>query len=130
MYGMSGFVEKLKLQNFIHSARIVYIIYGRNVKICREIENLERRKFNGKLCAFDVRNGWFCLEIEYPKFHKFSGKLCIFCMYGISRFAEKLNIFKYINLAGNYVHHTYGLSGCADKFKIQNCVNSTENSVH
>ena len=51
MYGMSGFVEKLKIQNFVNSARIVYIIYVRNVKICREIEIPELRKFNEKLCT-------------------------------------------------------------------------------
>ena len=60
MYGMSGFVEKLKIQNFITSARIVYIIFGRNVKICREIENLELRKFNGKLCTLNVRTVQIC----------------------------------------------------------------------
>ena len=51
MYGKSGFTEKLKIQNFVNSARIVYVIYVRNVKICREIENLELRKFNDKLCT-------------------------------------------------------------------------------
>ena len=63
---MSGFVEKLKIENFLNSARIVYIIYVWNVKICREIENLELRKFNGKLCTL--------------------------YMYEMSRFAEKLKI--------------------------------------
>ena len=48
---MSGFVEKLKIQNFVNSARIVYITNVWNVKICREIENLELRKFNEKLCT-------------------------------------------------------------------------------
>jgi len=44
-------------------------------------------------------------------------------MYGISGFAEKLNILKYINLTGNYVRYTYRMSGFADKLKILNCVN-------
>ena len=59
MYGKSGFVEKLKIQNFVNSARIVYIIYVWNVKICREIENLELHKFNGKLCTLNIRTAGF-----------------------------------------------------------------------
>ena len=53
MYGKSGFAEKLKIQNFVNSAGIVYIIYVRNVWICGEIENLELRKFNVKLCTLN-----------------------------------------------------------------------------
>ena len=55
-------------------------------------------------------------------------------MYGISRFAKKLNILKYINLTrnyghytygmGNYVHQMYGLSSFAEKLNTQNFVNS------
>ena len=55
MYGKSGFAEKVKIQNFVNSARIVYIIYVPNVKIYREIEILELRKFNEKLCTLNVR---------------------------------------------------------------------------
>ena len=51
-------------------------------------------------------------------------------MYGISGFAKKLNVLKYINSTGKYVHYTYGMSRFADEMKIQNCVNSTGNSVH
>ena len=50
-------------------------------------------------------------------------------MYGISAFAEKLNIQKYINSMRNNGHYTYGTSGSADKLKTQNCVNSTGNYV-
>ena len=50
-------------------------------------------------------------------------------MYGMSGFAEKLNILKYINSTGNYLHYMYGISGFADKLKIQNSVNSTGNCV-
>ena len=39
LYGMSA--EKLNIQNFVNSAGIVYIIYIRNIWICREIEYLE-----------------------------------------------------------------------------------------
>ena len=46
-------------------------------------------------------------------------------MYGMSGFAEKFNIQKYINLTRNYVHYKYEMFGFADKLKFQNCVNST-----
>ena len=51
-------------------------------------------------------------------------------MYGISGFAEKLNILKYINFTGNYERYTYGMSGFADKLKIQNSLNSAGNCAH
>ena len=66
MYGKSGFTEKLKIQNFVNSARIVYIIY--------------------------VQNIWIRIEIEYPKFRTFNEKLCTLYMYGMSGYAEKLKI--------------------------------------
>ena len=50
-------------------------------------------------------------------------------MYGISGFAEKLKILKYINSMGNYVRYAQGMSGFADKLKMQNCINSTCNCV-
>ena len=56
--------------------------------------------------------------------------MCTLYMYGMSGFAEKLNILKYINFTGNYVNYMYGMSGFADKSKIQNSVNSTGNCVH
>ena len=56
--------------------------------------------------------------------------MCTLYMYRISGFAEKLNILKYINSTGNYVHYMYGMFGFADKLKIQNSVNSKRNSVH
>ena len=79
MYGMSGFVEKLKIPNFVNSAGIVYIIYVQNIWICREIEYLQIYKFNGKLCTLNVRKVWFYGEIENPKFRKFSGN-CVHCI--------------------------------------------------
>ena len=43
-------------------------------------------------------------------------------MYGMSEFAEKLNIQNYVNSTGNYIRYTYGMSRFAEKLKIQNCV--------
>ena len=40
-------------------------------------------------------------------------------MYGISGFVEKLNILKYINSMGNYVHYMYGMFGFVDKLKFR-----------
>ena len=72
MYRKSGFKEKLKIQNFVNSAGIVYIIYVWNIWIYREIEYLEIYKFNGKSCTLNVRNVWFCGEIQNSKIRKFS----------------------------------------------------------
>ena len=57
-------------------------------------------------------------------------KLCALYMYGMSGFAKKLNILKYINSTGNYVHSMYGMSRFADKLKFKNSVNSAGNCVH
>ena len=56
--------------------------------------------------------------------------MCALYTYGISGFAEKLNILKYINSTGNYVYYMYGMFGFADKLKTQNSVNSMGNCVH
>ena len=51
-------------------------------------------------------------------------------MYGMSTFAEKLNIQNCVNSTGNCVLEIYGLTRFADKLKIQIYVNSNGNSVH
>ena len=56
--------------------------------------------------------------------------MCTLYMYGISEFAEKLNILKYKNSTGNYVHSMYGIFGFANKLKIPNSVNSMGNCEH
>ena len=107
MYRMTGFVEKLNIQiyenltgnyvpyictewmdwkkNWISRGskiqpEIVYIIYVRNVCICRKIEYTELRKFNGKLC--------------------------ILYMYVTSGFAKKLNIQNCENSRENSIRYT------------------------
>ena len=82
------------------------------------------------MCTLNVQNVWFCGEIEFPKFHKFNQKSCTLYMYGMSRFAEKLNIQNCVNSTGNCVLEIYELTGFADKLKIQNYVNSNGNCVH
>ena len=71
MYGISGFSDKLKIQNCVNSLEILY-----------------------KLNVWKV---WSCGEIKYQKFRKFSAKLCTLYMYGISGFEEKLNIQNCVN---------------------------------
>ena len=56
--------------------------------------------------------------------------MCTLYMYGISGFAEKLNILKYINSTGNYVYSMYGMSRFADKLKFKNSINSAGNCIH
>ena len=51
-------------------------------------------------------------------------------MYGISRFAEKLNIQNWGNSMGNCVRYMYVMSGFAEKLNVQSCVNKTDNCVH
>ena len=51
-------------------------------------------------------------------------------MYGISGFAEKLNIQNCENSTGNCVYYIHGMSGLVEKLNIQNCVYSTKNCVH
>ena len=60
MYRKSGFKEKLKIQNFVDLAGIVYIIYVQNIWIRREIEYPEMYKFNGKLRTLYVPTVWIC----------------------------------------------------------------------
>ena len=45
-------------------------------------------------------------------------------------FAEKLNVQNCGNSTGNSVQYMYGMSGFAEKLNIKNCINSIENCVH
>ena len=103
MYGMSRFAEKLISRSLKIQRKIVYIIYLRNVCICRKIECPELREFNRKLCTLFEQNVWICRKIECPN---------------------------YGNSTGNCVQYMYGMSGFAEKLNVQNCVNSIENCVH
>ena len=57
-------------------------------------------------------------------------------MYGSSGFAENFNLANMMdvqtcaNSTGNYVHYMDVLFGFAEKFSIENYVNSTANCVH
>ena len=57
-------------------------------------------------------------------------------MYGLPKFAEKLNIQNFVNSTGNCVHYMYGFFGfaenqkSADTLNEQNCINPTGNCVY
>ena len=72
----------------------------------------------------------FAEKIEYPELQKFNGKLYTLYIYGMHEFAEKLNVQNCGNSTGNSVQYMYGMFGCVEKLNDQNCVNSTENCVH
>ena len=82
------------------------------------------------MCTLYVRNAWIKGIIEYPELSIFIGKLCTLYMYGISRFAEKLNVQNSVNWTGNCIYNLYGMFGFAEKLNIQNYENSTRNCIH
>ena len=85
----------------------MYIIFVQNVWICRKIDCLELRKFNGKLCSLNLRNVQISREIEYPELRKLKEKLCTLYMHRMSRFAKNMNIQNSENSAGNCIHYIY-----------------------
>ena len=92
----------------------MYIIYARNVLICRKIEYPELRNFNGKLCTVYAHIVWIRKKIEYHVLHVFNSKLCTLYMYGMSGLAEKLNVHNCITWMGNCIrnmHEMYGFAG-------------------
>ena len=115
MYRMTGFAEKLNIQNCENSMGncVQYICtqrldllqnwISRTAKIQREI-----------VYIIYVRNVWICKKIEYPELRKFNGKLCTVYMYATSGFAAKLNIQNCENSTGNCVHYT-----CAEWLDLQ-----------
>ena len=69
-------------------------------------------------------------KIEYPKLRKFNGNLYKLYMYGMVGFAEKLNVQNCGNSTGNSVRYMYGMSGFAEKLSITNSKNSMGDFVH
>ena len=93
-----------KLRKF--KGEILYIIYVRNVWICRKIEYLELRNFKGKFCTLYMYERWIYKKIEYLELLKFNGNLGTLYMYGTFGFPKKLNIHNCKNSTGNCVHYT------------------------
>ena len=69
----------------------------------------------------------FVEKIEYLELQKFSGKLYTLYMYGIVGFAKKLNVQNCGNSTGNSVHYMYRMFGFVEKLNFPNSENSTGN---
>ena len=110
--------------------KIVCVMYVRNVWISKKIECPKLCKLIKKFCKLHVQNVWICRKIDYPELRKFNGKLCTFYTYGMSGFAEKLNILNCENWTGNCVHFMHGMSGLAKKLNIPCYIYSMGNCVH
>ena len=157
MYEMSRVAENLSIWNCVNSTvylvhkcwecqdlqkiwksrtskihrEIAYIMYVRNVWICKKIEYPELRKLNWKLCTLYARNVWISRKIEYPLLHIFNGRLCTLYMYEMSRFAEKFEYPELRKFNGKLCTlYMYGMSGFIEKLIIQNWKNSTRNCFH
>ena len=89
-------------------------LYVRNVWIWRKIKYPKLRKFNEKLRT-DVRIFWICRKIEHLEMHN-STRNCAHYLYGLSGFAEKLNIQNCVSSTGNCVHFMYRLFGFAENW--------------
>ena len=93
IYEMSGFLAKLNLHNYENST-------GNCLHyICTEFLNLQKnwisrtREIQWEIVhIIYIQNVWISSKIESPQLRKFNGKLFTLYMYGISEFAEKLNI--------------------------------------
>ena len=111
--------------------KIVYIIFVQNVWICRKIDCLELRKFNGKLCTLNVRKVRIYREIEYPKLRKLNKRFCSLFLSEMSIFAKKLNIWNpKIQREIVYIIYIYEMSGFVEKLNLHNYENSTGNYLH
>ena len=100
-----------------------------------------------------IQNVWICRKIKYLELRKFNGKFCALCMYGMSGFAEKLNIQNCENSMGNYLQYIctegldllknwisrtaklctlylYVMSGFPKNLNVQNSVNWTGNCIY
>ena len=107
MYRRFGFAEKLNIWNCKNLTKncVHYI--------CAEWLDLKinwifrAAKIQRKIVyVIYVQNDWICRKIEYLESQKFNGKLCILNMFGMSGFAEKLNIQSYENSTKIYVRYT------------------------
>ena len=108
----------------------MYIIFVQNVWICRKIDCLELRKFNGKLCSLNLQNVRISREIEYPELRKLKEKLCTLYMHGMADL-QKIWIFRIPKIQREivYIIYIYGMSGFLEKLNLQNYENSTRNSL-
>ena len=105
MYGMSGFAENLNIMNCVNST--VYLIHkGWDCLDLQKIWMFRTAKIHREIVyIIYVRNVWICRKIEYPELRKFNGKLCTLYMYGMFGLAKKLNVQSCENSTENCVHY-------------------------
>ena len=117
---MSGFAEKLNVQNAEIQREIVCNIYVRNVWISRKNLISRTPKIKPEIVyIIYVQNMWIFRKIEHPKLHKFDRKLCTLYLYKMFVFAKKLIVQNCANSAGNCVHQMYETFGFAEKLISQ-----------
>ena len=106
MYGISGSTKILNIQNCKNSTRncVHYICMECLVLQKNWISRATKIRWKIMYVIY-VRNVWICRKIEYPELWKFNGKFCALCMYGMSGIAEKLNIQNCENSMGNYLKY-------------------------
>ena len=106
MHGMSGLAEKLNIPNYIYSmGNCVHYIYTKYLNLQKNWISRTTKIQWEIVYNMYVWNVRICWKIKYPKLRKFIGKLCTLFMYGISGFAEKLNIHSCENSTENCVRY-------------------------
>ena len=109
----------------------MYIIFAWNVWICKKKWISRAPKVQREIVyIIYIRNVRICRKIESPKLQKFNGKLFTLYMYEIFGFAEILNIQNWENSTRNCVRYMHVMSRFAKKLNVLNCINSKENCVH
>ena len=105
MYGMSGFAENLNIMNCVNS--IVYLVH--KCRECLDLQKIwmsRTAKIHREIVyILYVRNVWICRKIEYPKLRKFNRKLCTLYMYGMFGLVKKLNVQSCENSTENCVRY-------------------------
>ena len=99
--------------------------------MCRKIEYLELRNFNGKLCALYLyeRSG-FAEELNIQNCENSTGN-CVYYMCTKSQDLQKIWISRTVKIQGKLCTlYTHGMSWFAENLNIQNCEISTRNCEH
>ena len=136
---------------------IVYIIYVRNVLICKKIEYPELRKFNGKLCTvYMYATSGFAAKLNIQNCENSTGNcvyyICTECLDLQKNWISRTAKIQWEIVYSIYVRNVWicckieypelrkfngklctlymcGMAGFAEKLNIQSCKNSMENSV-
>ena len=131
MYGRSGFAEKLKFKNCENSTENCWhYICTEGLDLQKNWISRTAKIQCENVYIIYLRNVLICRKFDYPELRIFNWKVCTLYMYEMSGFAKKLNFQNRVNWTGNCIHNMYGMSGFAVNLNIQNCENSTRNCVN